>query len=339
MVHMCSRLTTFSVAESHYLARGARSPLDICGDLDLAVQLDLRYHFSGMLCAAYWIDLCKSREYGHDRLVGAIEHVLPAITEIIHDRIAPGCQLDIVSLGPGDGQVDIRILSELRRRLDVASYRCVDHSLEMLEYVLQRLERSGAVDDLPVTAVCGDFSSLRGFEVLGDHVSLLLLTGYTMGNNNEARLLGDIAEWMRPGDLLLIDGRLQGGGWSGNAPAKEQVDPLVRCYDNEASNRFAFGPVETVTTASFRDVLFHYRIERYVTTVPGALNIVTSCKGLETRMRLTGAIVTREQLDLGSTTIYDFEALRDWLETSPLSLLFACRDDCTGLFVLAKPQT
>jgi hypothetical protein len=113
----------------------------------------------------------------------------------------------------------------------------------------------------------------------------------------------------------------------------------MRCYDNEASNRFAFGPVETVTTASFRDVLFDYRIERRLTTVPGALNIITSCTGLETRMRLTGGIVTREQLDLGSTTIYDFEALRDWLATSPLSLLFACRDDCTGLFVLTKPQT
>ena len=334
---MCSRSRIFSVAESRYLDRSARSPLEICGDLDLAVRLDLRYHFSGMLCAAYWIDLCQSREYGHDRLVGAIEHGLPSITEVIRDRIAPGRQLDIVSLGPGDGQVDVRILSELRRRLDVASYRCVDYSLEMLEYVLRRLERSGIVDDLPVAAVCADFSSLRGFEVLGDHVSLLLLTGYTMGNNNEARLLSDIANWMRPGDLLLIDGRLHASGCSGDAPVKEQIDPLIRCYDNEASNRFVFGPVETVTTASFRDVLFRYRIERDLTAVPGALNIVISCTGLETRMRLTGRIVMRERLDLGSTTIYDFEALRDWLATSPLSLLHSCRDDGTGLFVLAKP--
>ncbi len=324
------------MAESHYRTRGARSPLDICGDLDLAVQLDLRYHFTGMLCAAYWIDLCRSREYEHDRLIGAIEHALPAISDVVRDRLAPGRPLDIVSLGPGDGQVDIRILEELRGRLRVDSYRCVDYSLEMLEYVLRRIEESGTVDDLPVTAVCGDFSGLRGSEVLGDGASLLLLTGYTMGNNNEARLLGDIAAWMRPGDLLLIDGRLHEGGGSGDAAAGERLAPHVRCYDNEASNRFAFGPVEAVTTASFRDVPFRYRIERHMTTVPGAFNIVTSCEGLETRMRLTGERVTRAKLDLGSTTVYDFAALRDWLAASSLNLLVARRDDCTGLFVLAK---
>lgn len=334
---MRARSRTFSIAESHYLDHRARSPLDICGDLDLAVQPNLRYHFSGMLCAAYWIDLCRSREYGHDRLVNVIEHALPSITDVIRDRTAPGRHIDIVSLGPGDGQVDVRILSELRSKLAIASYRCVDFSFEMLEYVLQRLERSGTVDDIPVTAVCADFSGLRGSEILGGNTSLLLLTGYTMGNNSEATLLSDIANWMRPGDLLLIDGRLHAGGCSGNVPAQEHIGPLIKCYDNEASNRFAFGPAETVTMASFRDVQFRYRVERHLTTVPGAINIVTSCSGLDTRMRLTGKLVTRERLDLGSTTIYDFEALRGWLASSPLSMLHACRGDDTGLFVLAKP--
>ncbi len=335
---MDSALTTFTVAESHYLAHGAPTPLEICANLDLAVQIDLRHHFSGPLCAAYWIDLCRCREYGHDRLLGAIEAALPKLVEIIRDRLPPRARLDVVSLGPGDGEIDIRVLGELRTRLDVASYRCVDFSLEMLEHVVRRLIGSGTVGGLPLKVICADFTGLDGSDVLGDNASLLLLTGYTIGNNIESRLLGDIASWMRPGDLLLIDGRLGGDGSSSEPIAPERLAPLVRCYDNEASNRFAFGPVEMVTTASCRDVKFDYRVARRVTTVPGAINIVIGCSGLEAQMRLTGELVARDHLDLASTTVYDFAALRGWLAGSELNLLFACRHEDTGVFVLEKPR-
>ena len=111
----------------------------------------------------------------------------------------------------------------------------------------------------------------------------------------------------------------------------------MKGYDNPASNRFAFGPVETVTTARVGDVGFDYRIGRFVTTVPGAINVVTGCTGLAACMRLTGEVVAREHLDLGSTTLYDFESLRDWLAASPLRLRFAARDAETGVFLLEKP--
>ena len=104
-----------------------------------------------------------------------------------------------------------------------------------------------------------------------------------------------------------------------------------------ASNRFAFGPVETVTTARSGDVEFDYRIGRFATQVPRALNVVTRCRGLEARMRLTGQGVARAHLDLASTTLYEFESLRAWLAASPLQLRFAARNDETGVFLLEKP--
>ena len=84
---------------------------------------------------------------------------------------------------------------------------------------------------------------------------------------------------------------------------------------------------------------FNYRIGRFVTAVPGAVNVLTRCTGLAARMRLTGEVVTREQLDLASTTLYDFESLRDWLAASPLQLRFAARNDGSGVFLLEKPVT
>ncbi len=334
---MRSPPTEFTVAESRYLGNAVSSPLDVCGNLDVAVQLDLRYHFSGPLCAAYWIDLCRCREYGHDRVVSAVEHVLPALRDALGDGLPPRRRLNLVSLGPGDGEVDIRVLDHLRPAMDVASYCCVDFSFELLEYAVRRIKASGTVDGLPVRALCADFMGLGAACASGGDVDLLTLTGYTIGNYDEVRLLVDIARWMRPGDYLLVDGHLHAILGNEDSPSSEQRRSLVRGYDSPASNRFAFGPVETVTTARAQDVAFDYRIGRFVTTVPGAINVVTGCAGLEARMRLTGEAVEREHLDLGSTTLYDFESLRTWLAASPLRLRFASRHDDTGIFLLEKP--
>lgn len=329
--------TEFIVAESRFLGDGGRSPIEVCSDLDVAVQLDLRYHFSGPLGAAYWIDLCHSREYRHDQVVGAIEDALPLLIRALQDHPTPKPGISVFSLGPGDGEVDIRLLQGLRPALEIASYRCVDFSFELLEHAVRRIMASGAVDGLPVRARCSDFTDPDGVGARNGDCDLLLLTGYTFGNNNETRMLSHLAGRMRPGDFLLLDGRLHAFAGDEDDLTREQQRTLVKAYDNPASNRFAFGPVETVTTARAKEVEFDYRIGRFVTKVPGALNVVTGCSGLEAHMRLTGNAVAREHLDLASTTLYAFEALRDWLAASPLRLRFAVRNDETGVFLLEKP--
>lgn len=328
--------TEFIVAESRFLGNAGRSPTDVCTDLDVAVQPDLRYHFSGPLCAAYWIDLCHSREYRHDRVVDAIESALPQLVQALQNHSARRPRVSLFSLGPGDGEVDIRLLQGLRPAIEIASYRCVDFSFELLEHAVRRILASGAVDGLPVRARCADFTDPDGAAARNGDCDLLLLTGYTFGNNNEARMLSDLAGRMRPGDFLLLDGRLHAFAGDEANLTREQQGSLVKGYDNPASNRFAFGPVETVTTARARDVDFDYRIGRFVTKVPKALNVVTGCRGLEAPMRLTGRVVARDHLDLASTTLYEFESLRDWLAASPLRLRFAARNDETGVFLLEK---
>jgi hypothetical protein len=335
---MPSPPTRFIVSDSRYLGHEATSALDICRNLDLAVRLDLHYHFSGPLCASYWIDLCQCREYGHDRLVGAIEAALPMLLDALRDRLPRPARLGLVSLGPGDGGVDVRLLDRLRPALQVTSYRCVDFSFELLAYAVRHVRASGTAAGLPITALCTDFQGLDGFVAPGGDAALWLLTGYTVGNQNEARLVRDIARRMRPGDYLLLDAHLHAlHGFNGEPSGGERMR-LVHGYDNATCNRFAFGPVETVTTAVADDVAFGYRIGRFVTTVPGAVNVVVCCRGLEARMRLTADAVSRDSLDLCSTTLYDFELLRAWLAASPLQLLGASRHDDTGIFLLEKAR-
>lgn len=334
---MTSPAAQFLVAESHPRALGGRSPIEVCSDLDVAVQPNLRFHFSGPLCAAYWIDLCRSQDYRHDQVLAAIAASLRTVVDVLTDGSLCRPRLNLFSLGPGDGGVDICILEHLRPALDVTSYRCVDFSFELLDYAVRRIRSSGAADGLPVRALCADFADPEGAEWRNGERDLVLLTGYTLGNDNEARVLADIARWMRPGDFLLLDGHLHFLTHSAEILGADERRWLLRGYDNPATNRFAFGPVEMVTTAQVHDVVFDYRIGRSVTVVPQALNVVTGCSGLDSQLRLTGAPVARGHLDLASTTLYRFEELRNWLAGSPLRLRLAMQQGDTGVFLLEKP--
>ena len=330
--------TRFIVAERRYLGHDGASPLDQCRSLDVAVQLDLHYHFSGPLCASYWIDLCQCQEYGHGRLIDALDNALPTVLDAVRDRLPRRARVGLVSLGPGDGEVDIHLLDRLRSTLEIKTYRCVDFSFELLEYAVRRMRASGATAGLPMTAVCTDFNSIDGLAASRGDVDLWLLTGYTIGNQNEARLVADIARRMRPGDCLLVDAHLHTLGGQEGEFTGEQRRHLARGYDNEMCNRFCFGPVETVTTALSGDVVFDYRVGRFVTVVPGAVNVVIRCLGLEARMRLTADPVSRESLDLCSTTLYHFDALHAWLAASPLRPLVAWRHGETAVLLLEKPR-
>ena len=327
----------FVVAESRYLTPGSASPIEVCSSLDVAVQIDLRYHFSGPLCASYWVDLCRCRDYGHDRLVGAVDEALTGISDALSRLFPPPTPLTVLSLGPGDGEVDVRLLERLRPALDVAAYRCVDFSFELLEFAVRRLRASGAAAGLPITAVCADFKEMDSWPAPGGEAGLWLLTGYTMGNLDETQLLASLARRMQPGDCLLLDAHLHPYGRRDDDFTDTERSLLVRGYDNPTTNRFAFGPVETITTAVSADVAFAQRVGSFGTTVPGGVNVVIGCAGLDARMRLTGAPVRRSHLDLCSTTLYDFDSLREWLNATPLDLITASRHGDTGVFLLQRP--
>lgn len=331
---MAEMPTLFIVAESRYLSAGSASPLDVCSSLDVAVRTDLRHHFSGPLCASYWVHLCRCLDYGHDRIVGAIESALPAVATAMRNRFPPPTPLAVLSLGPGDGEVDVRLLERLRLLLDVSAYRCVDFSFELLEFAVRRVRTSGAAAGLPITAVCADFGEMDSWPPPGGEASLWLLTGYTLGNLNERLLLANLARRMQPGDCLLLDAHLHPFGRLGRDFSEDERRVLVRGYDNPTTNRFAFGPVETVTTASPEHVTFVQTVGRLLTTVPGGVNVVIGCEGLDARMRLTGQPVRHAYLDLCATTLYDFDALCEWLDASPLELLLASRHGETGVFLL-----
>ena len=144
------------------------------------------------------------------------------------------------------------------------------------------------------------------------------LTGFTLGNYDEASLLQDISRLMQPGDYLFLDARLHDFG---ELPAdlsgfRAANGAAFQSYDLASVRRFVFGPVEVATMATADQVRIDFDITRSLTGVPDALNLLIYCAELDTTLRLTGEPVRRDRLDLAVTTTYHLPSLARWLASS-----------------------
>jgi hypothetical protein len=321
-----------------------RSPgkSDLYLNLDSALKRDMQYHYAGMISALYWIELCQDPKYGHVGLVDLIDRIAPRIIDRMCADTSGLSSLSFVSLGPGDGEVDIRILRHLQESLAIRCYHGFDFSFELLRYAVGRISvAKGLRGRFPIRAIYSDFAEAWKYLPLEEGIRLFSLTGFTLGNYNEAHLIGQITKLMNGCDFLLVDARLHDfESWNGrSAVPKQQLLHLLSSYSDQLTNRFVFGPIEAATRASSADVTFDCRISREITCVPMALNATIFCKGLRTKMRLTGELITRERLDLASTTFYRYSELRNWLSEMGLECIWTTQEHNVALFLLKQTSS
>jgi len=335
------RAVEFFVDRTMY-GDGYTPPRGVYGDLDRAVRTDLLFHYSTPVCAQRWLDVCEDPAYGHRALLDGVSEVMPGVAEAVRADSGDRRRLTLLSLGPGDGSVDERMLLGLAATLEPVSYVGLDFSFELLRRAIHRLVRTpGLPAGLALTAVCGDFTGLGSLPVRAadaDAVRLFALTGFTFGNYDEGALLRSIGALMSEGDYLFLDARLHSFG-----PLPADRGPLglgrggpLASYDLETVRRFVFGPVEVATTATASDVEFGFEPGRRVTAVPHALNLVIYCAGLDTTSRLTGERIRRGRLDLAVTTSYHLPALASWLAESGLAPVWAQQSGDVAFFLLRR---
>ncbi|HKK92532.1 MAG TPA: L-histidine N(alpha)-methyltransferase [Longimicrobiales bacterium] len=332
---------SFHIDATMYEAHNA-IPRNVYGDLDRVVRGDLYYHYSTPICAQRWLDLCNDPGYGHATLLSELDLALPDLVEALSaDRIT-GSFVRVTSLGPGDGAVDERLLAGLSRDFGVSSYRGLDFSFDLLRRAAHRLASSDTVPDtFPIEMVCGDFTDLEATLARDPDRTgrqLFTLTGFTFGNYREDELLESIGRLMKPGDYLLMDARLHDEGLVTDEDLTSGAlrGDLTDHYDVGAVRRFVFGPVEVATTATVDDVEVRFDAARTLTRIPGAVNLMIYCTGLDTTLRLTGEPVRRDRLDLAVTTSYHLPALVDWLDDTAFSTVWHRKFDHSAFFLLRR---
>jgi hypothetical protein len=317
--------------------------LDLLNELESWLERggtgSLRFNYLGAVGAQNWLDLSEDPNYGHSAVRNILATAVPELVELAK----LGAEIDFISLGPGDGNLDQRILSNIRKRdIWVRNYYPLDISFELLQRTVSNIIRVPALRrGLKIKAIHGDFFNLvRYRSIYGyDHYpNVFCLLGYSFGNYNEADLLGKLREGMAEGDILIFDARLhQESIASDKRLSKEEQGNLVRSYSHLTNNRFAFGALDIATTAKFEDMQFGYEVNTELTVVPGALNVVTYCENVQTRLkRNLRRRINHKQLDLAVSTLYDRDRLVAWTERRGFMMLGEKKDGSTILLMLKR---
>jgi uncharacterized SAM-dependent methyltransferase len=254
---------------------------EVTNYLQLGASPNLKYNYIGALGAQNWLNLSNDPSYGNSYLRSALRKFQQDIVEATKLH---GQRVDIVSLGPGDGTLDLFLLSGFQNICTIAHYYPLDLSIELLQFAVSTVVGSAWINKkFGIKAIHGDFMSLirykpiYSFDPAPNFISLI---GYTFGNHNEAELLGKIREAMDPGDFLLLDARLRSeGGDPKQKLTKEQQIELCRSFNQALNNRFAFGPLEAATNADFNPTQFVHEANTKYTSVQKGIIPLTHVTG------------------------------------------------------------
>jgi len=204
-----------------------------------ARQIPEKFFYWFPLSVRAWLALCGEGAY---RNFSRSHQVITEHASDVASLVSPG-EVEVVSLGAGQGDKDRVIVRALIARGAAARYRPVDASLGLLEIAVGDARREG-IDARGLKADFTERSQLR--ELLSDGAGqwrglggsrgsggsrLILLLGNTLGGFDPARMARDLAALMREGDLAVVDGELFAGA------------STLAGYDNPINRQFAFSPL------------------------------------------------------------------------------------------------
>lgn len=304
--------------------------------------VDIRYNYLGVLGARNWLAISQDPDYPHSQLITLYRRSIP---EIITAAELEGTDVDYISLGPGDGEIDVYMLKELGGRANLLNYYPIDISLELLQKAVEEvIECPFLHRSFQMKAIHGDFTQLARYRPIfafDNSVNLFCLAGFSLGNYREAELIGKIFEGMNEGDYLLLDARLHDFGTATQNLTPKQRDEIVRNYSHRVHNRFAFGPIEMLTDAPYDREKFIHEVTTRLTQVPNALSVLIAVKDVNGRFRFKGeyekkTVLKEKRINLGFTTVYDESSLEHWLEGRGFAIKWKKKEKGTLVLLLCR---
>jgi uncharacterized SAM-dependent methyltransferase len=183
--------------------------------------------------------------------------------------------IDLISLGPGDGRKDSALLGSLLRLAEGRGetfYYPFDISSNMVAKTMERIARDRVIRDglAQAKAVIAHFDSLPIFRPVYQYregPNVLILLGNMLGNFSDdfgfLRRLHDRA--MLQEDVLLLEVRLRSH--------TEELEDMAQHHTLQAATRFDFGPLELLGVP-FQEDKLSYSFEPDRGTIRGSDTIV-----------------------------------------------------------------
>jgi uncharacterized SAM-dependent methyltransferase len=160
----------------------------------------------------HWLELCKHKKYGYyKKSLKVLRKYAPTVVEKIVEATGTA-QIDVVSVGSGDGVKDNVLLGLLHEKLqpeEYVYYYPVDISDTLIVEAVRNALRGGLPrEGFRVKALIADFLKLEQLKCFYEERSapnLFSVLGNTVGNADEDALLESVSEAMLPGDLVLLE--------------------------------------------------------------------------------------------------------------------------------------
>jgi uncharacterized SAM-dependent methyltransferase len=182
----------------------------------------------------HWLKLCRHKSYPfyRDSLALLQEHASALVDKIV--EAAGTAQIDLVSVGSGDGEKDNVLLKHLQPKLESEEfiyYYPVDISDTLIVEAIRNALRGGLPrESFRVKALIGDFLKLPQLQAFYEErpaPNLFSVLGNTVGNADEEDLFESISDAMLPGDLVLMEVNV------GKASLEDSVwrDPITLEHD------------------------------------------------------------------------------------------------------------
>lgn len=190
-------------------------------------------------------------------------------------RLTGSQDIDLISLGPGDGRKDSALLGSLLRLAGGRGetfYYPFDISSNMVAKTMERIARDRVIRDglAQAKAVIADFGSLPIFKPVyqyRDGPNVLILLGNMLGNFSDdfgfLKRLHDRA--MLQQDALLLEVRLRSH--------TKELEDMAQHHTPQTATHFDFGPLELLGI-QFQEDMLSYSFEPDRGTIRGSDTIV-----------------------------------------------------------------
>ena len=189
-----------------------------------------------------WVALCQDGKY---RNFIRSDVLIQKRAKQIVSHLA-GDQIDVISLGAGQGTKDLHVLQALLSSGRRGTYRPVDSGQMLLEMACEQALEHG----MAVHGIKADITDPEHLSVLEpgprDAPRLIMMVGNTLGAFDPSLMLRRLRPLVRKEDVLLIDSEL------GN-------DEATRAgYEHPANRAFALAPLRSIgITESDGTLMFH----------------------------------------------------------------------------------